>query len=315
MLRGGRHARRLREPGAGEAAAAAARPRRLRDQPRREPGRGRLLFGHGGRRARRDVLRRPSIAVSLAVRAEAGLHARRRLRRAAGRAGPRARGCPSARCSTSTCRRARRWAWPITVQGRREHEGTIFEGLDPRRRTYYWIEEGTRPLGQRRDVGHPRRAQGPHLGQPAADRHHASRRPGAFRGWLPALGAAERASEEEARRSRPRSPWTPRPSRGSGRSWRSSVARDKVAVLPSSGRGSAWLERVVRDHEVGGSNPLAPTRILPNQFIEGLARGPLPPAIFGGDGIARMPIVVRTRRCGARVCGPREIQFAMSIPR
>ena len=30
----------------------------------------------------------------------------------------------------------------ITVQGRREHEGTIFEGLDPRSRTYYWIEEG-----------------------------------------------------------------------------------------------------------------------------------------------------------------------------
>ena len=31
----------------------------------------------------------------------------------------------------------------VTVQGRREHEGTIFEGLDPRRKTYYWIEEGT----------------------------------------------------------------------------------------------------------------------------------------------------------------------------
>jgi len=30
----------------------------------------------------------------------------------------------------------------VTIQGRREHEGTIFEGLDPRRRTYYWIEEG-----------------------------------------------------------------------------------------------------------------------------------------------------------------------------
>src|SRR5262245_57415975 len=30
----------------------------------------------------------------------------------------------------------------ITVQGQREHEGTILEGLDPRRRTYYWIEEG-----------------------------------------------------------------------------------------------------------------------------------------------------------------------------
>jgi 5'-nucleotidase len=30
----------------------------------------------------------------------------------------------------------------ITVQGRRHHEGTILEGTDPRRRTYYWIEEG-----------------------------------------------------------------------------------------------------------------------------------------------------------------------------
>jgi len=30
----------------------------------------------------------------------------------------------------------------VTVQGRREHEGTIMEGLDPRRRTFYWIEEG-----------------------------------------------------------------------------------------------------------------------------------------------------------------------------
>src|SRR5262245_53197034 len=30
----------------------------------------------------------------------------------------------------------------VTVQGRRVHEGTILEGLDPRHRTYYWIEEG-----------------------------------------------------------------------------------------------------------------------------------------------------------------------------
>ena len=30
----------------------------------------------------------------------------------------------------------------VTVQGRRNHEGTILEGLDPRLRTYYWIEEG-----------------------------------------------------------------------------------------------------------------------------------------------------------------------------
>jgi 5'-nucleotidase len=30
----------------------------------------------------------------------------------------------------------------VTVQGQRSHEGTILEGLDPRHRTYYWIEEG-----------------------------------------------------------------------------------------------------------------------------------------------------------------------------
>ncbi len=28
------------------------------------------------------------------------------------------------------------------MQGKREHEGNVLEGLDPRRRTYYWIEEG-----------------------------------------------------------------------------------------------------------------------------------------------------------------------------
>jgi 5'-nucleotidase len=30
----------------------------------------------------------------------------------------------------------------VTVQGRRAHEGTILEGLDPRHNTYYWIEQG-----------------------------------------------------------------------------------------------------------------------------------------------------------------------------
>lgn len=30
----------------------------------------------------------------------------------------------------------------ITAQGTRELQGTVLEGLDPRRRTYYWIEEG-----------------------------------------------------------------------------------------------------------------------------------------------------------------------------
>ena len=33
-----------------------------------------------------------------------------------------------------------------------------------------------------------------------------------------------------------------------------------VNLLESTGRGSAWLERLVRDQEVGGSNPLAPTK-------------------------------------------------------
>src|SRR5215831_9501727 len=33
----------------------------------------------------------------------------------------------------------------------------------------------------------------------------------------------------------------------------------KKSASPS-GRGSAWLERLVRDQEVGGSNPLAPTK-------------------------------------------------------
>jgi len=30
----------------------------------------------------------------------------------------------------------------ITMQGQRSHQGNILEGLDPRHRTYYWIEEG-----------------------------------------------------------------------------------------------------------------------------------------------------------------------------
>jgi 5'-nucleotidase len=30
----------------------------------------------------------------------------------------------------------------LTVQGQREHEGTVLEGIDPRRRPYFWIEEG-----------------------------------------------------------------------------------------------------------------------------------------------------------------------------
>lgn len=30
----------------------------------------------------------------------------------------------------------------VTVQARREHQGGVYEGIDPRRRPYFWIEEG-----------------------------------------------------------------------------------------------------------------------------------------------------------------------------
>src|SRR6185312_14481794 len=40
----------------------------------------------------------------------------------------------------------------------------------------------------------------------------------------------------------------------------SSAQGSSVPAVSPSGRGSAWLERLVRDQEVGGSNPLAPTK-------------------------------------------------------
>ena len=58
------------------------------------------------------------------------------------------------------------------MQGRRSHEGTILEGLDPRHRTYYWIEEGRDQWvsDEMSDIfADPLR---PHLGEPAPDRHH-----------------------------------------------------------------------------------------------------------------------------------------------
>jgi 5'-nucleotidase len=88
----------------------------------------------------------------------------------------------------------------VTVQGRREHEGTIFEGLDPRRRTYYWIEEGKDHwISDEMSDIHAVRSGLISVSPLQSDTtHHAV--VGAFRAWLPALGAAERASEEEARR-------------------------------------------------------------------------------------------------------------------
>ena len=61
------------------------------------------------------------------------------------------------------------------MQGRREHEGTIFEGLDPRRRTYYWIEEGRdRWVSDEMSDIHAVRT-GLISITPAADGHHAPR--------------------------------------------------------------------------------------------------------------------------------------------
>jgi hypothetical protein len=39
-----------------------------------------------------------------------------------------------------------------------------------------------------------------------------------------------------------------------------------MELLDLTGRGSAWLERLVRDQEVGGSNPLAPTKFIFNNL-------------------------------------------------
>src|SRR4029079_12183745 len=107
---------------------------------------------------------------------------------------------------------------------------------------------------------------------PAPVRHHASRGGGGVPRLAARVGrgrARERgggASQTRARQARGHG----RPARRGRRPWRSSVARDKVAVLwTSSGRGSAWLERVVRDHEVGGSNPLAPTKLLIQISVRG----------------------------------------------
>jgi len=84
----------------------------------------------------------PSVAISLAVRAEAD------FTEAAAFATRLARmvlekGLPEQTLLNVNVPSGRPRGVAVTVQGRREHEGTILEGLDPRRRTYYWIEEGS----------------------------------------------------------------------------------------------------------------------------------------------------------------------------
>ena len=77
----------------------------------------------------------------------------------------------------------------VTVQGRREHEGTIFEGLDPRRRTYYWIEEGRDHWisDEMSDIHAVRKGLISVSPLQTDTTHHAVL--AAFRAWEPLLGA------------------------------------------------------------------------------------------------------------------------------
>ncbi len=82
-----------------------------------------------------------SIAVSLASRDEHDYrHAAAFARRLAGLVLE--RGLPERTLLNVNVPPERPKGVAVTVQGQRAHEGTILEGLDPRHRTYYWIEEG-----------------------------------------------------------------------------------------------------------------------------------------------------------------------------
>lgn len=97
----------------------------------------------------------------------------------------------------------------VTVQGRREHEGTILEALDPRRRTYYWIEEGSDKWvsDEMSDIHAVRRGLISVTPLQSDTTHHAVIP--AFRTWEAALGggeAAERARAAERPRAASDSP-------------------------------------------------------------------------------------------------------------
>ena len=137
----------------------------------------------------------PSIAVSLAVRGRRlDFERGRRLRR---RAWPRMvldKGLPERTLLNVNVPPGHAPGAAITVQGRREHEGTIFEGLDPRRRTYYWIEEGTRRgvSDEMSDI-HAVRSGLISVSPLQTDTTHHAVLP-AFRAWEPAAANERRAS-------------------------------------------------------------------------------------------------------------------------
>ena len=83
----------------------------------------------------------PAIAVSLAARADLDYTpAAEFTRRLAGLVIE--RGLPERTLLNVNVPAGQPTGVAVTVQGRRSHEGTILEGLDPRNHTYYWIEEG-----------------------------------------------------------------------------------------------------------------------------------------------------------------------------
>ncbi len=83
----------------------------------------------------------PSIAVSLAARSDLDYAPSAEI---AGRIAALVleRGLPERTLLNVNVPQGRPQAIAFTVQGRRDHEGTILEALDPRSKTYYWIEEG-----------------------------------------------------------------------------------------------------------------------------------------------------------------------------
>jgi 5'-nucleotidase len=83
----------------------------------------------------------PAIAVSLASRAEADYGPAAEFARKLV-ALVKQRGLPERTLLNVNVPAGQPKGVAVTVQGRRSHEGTILEGLDPRHRTYYWIEEG-----------------------------------------------------------------------------------------------------------------------------------------------------------------------------
>jgi 5'-nucleotidase len=83
----------------------------------------------------------PSVAVSLAARADFDYAPAARVARSIASLVIE-RGLPERTLLNVNVPQGKPTGIAVTIQGRRTHEGTILEGLDPRARTYYWIEEG-----------------------------------------------------------------------------------------------------------------------------------------------------------------------------